>query len=63
MTYGRDVAAFDARAGSYESGWRGRLHRPIADRTGDLALTLAPAPQRILDVGVQPLPLVRIAAR
>ena len=51
MTYGRDVAAFDARAGSYESGWRGRLHRQIADRTADLALTLAPAPQRILDVG------------
>ena len=51
MTYERDIAAFDARAGSYESGWRGRLHRQIADRTADLALTLAPAPDRILDVG------------
>jgi len=51
MTHDRDIAAFDARAGSYESGWRGRLHRQIADRTADLALTLAPAPRRILDVG------------
>ena len=51
MTYERDVGAFDARAGSYESGWRGRVHRQIADRTADLALTLVPAPQRILDVG------------
>ena len=51
MTYDRDIAAFDARADSYESGWRGRLHQQIADRTADLALTLAPQPQRILDVG------------
>ena len=47
----RDIAAFDARAGGYEGGWLGRLHRQIADRTADLALTVAPAPQRILDVG------------
>ena len=47
----RDIAAFDARAGSYEGGWLGRLHHQIADRTADLALTVAPAPQRILDVG------------
>jgi len=51
MTHDRDIAAFDARADSYESGWRGRLHRQIADRTADLALTLASAPRRILDVG------------
>jgi len=47
----RDVAAFDARAGGYEGGWLGRLHQQIADRTADLALSAAPAPQRILDVG------------
>jgi ubiquinone/menaquinone biosynthesis C-methylase UbiE len=47
----RDVAAFDARAPGYESGWLGRLHHQIADRTADLALTLTPAPRRILDVG------------
>jgi ubiquinone/menaquinone biosynthesis C-methylase UbiE len=47
----RDIAAFDARAPGYESGWRGRLHHQIADRTAELALTLTPAPRRILDVG------------
>jgi ubiquinone/menaquinone biosynthesis C-methylase UbiE len=47
----RDIAAFDARAGSYEGGRLGRLHQQIAGRTADLALTVAPAPQRILDVG------------
>jgi ubiquinone/menaquinone biosynthesis C-methylase UbiE len=51
MTGDRDVAAFDARAGRYESGWLGRLHQQIADRTAELALAVAPAPQRILDVG------------
>ena len=47
----RDIAAFEARAGGYEGGWLGRLHQQIADRTADLALTVAPAAQRILDVG------------
>ncbi|HEY6494594.1 MAG TPA: class I SAM-dependent methyltransferase [Trebonia sp.] len=51
MTYDRDIAAFDARAAGYEGGWRGRLHQQIADRTADLALTVAPAPLRVLDVG------------
>jgi ubiquinone/menaquinone biosynthesis C-methylase UbiE len=47
----RDVAAFDARAAGYEGGWLGRLHQQIADRTAELALGVAPAPQRVLDVG------------
>lgn len=47
----RDVAAFDDRADRYERGWRGRLHHEIADRTADLAVTIAPAPHRVLDVG------------
>ncbi|MFI5062902.1 MAG: class I SAM-dependent methyltransferase [Streptosporangiales bacterium] len=51
MARDRDVAAFDARAPGYESGWLGRLHHEIADRTADLALTLTPGPRRILDVG------------
>ena len=51
MARDRDVAAFDARAPGYERGWLGRLHHEIADRTADLALTVTPAPQRILDVG------------
>lgn len=51
MSHDRDIAAFDARAGGYESGWLGRLHKQIADRTADLAVSLAPAPRRVLDVG------------
>jgi len=51
MARDRDIAAFDARAGGYETGRRGRMHHQIADRTADLALTLAPAPRRVLDVG------------
>ncbi len=51
MARDRDIAAFDARAPGYESGWRGRLHHQIADRTAELALTLTPAPRRILDAG------------
>ena len=53
MTRDRDIAAFDERAGGYEGGWLGRLHQQIADRTADLALAVAvaPEPQRVLDVG------------
>ena len=49
----RDVAAYDRRAGGYERGPRGLLHREIARRVGVLAVSLMagrPAP-RILDVG------------
>ncbi len=51
MARDRDIAAFDTRAPGYDRGWLGRLHHQIADRTADLALTLTPAPRRILDVG------------
>jgi ubiquinone/menaquinone biosynthesis C-methylase UbiE len=51
MAHDRDVAAFDARAPGYESGWLGRLHHEIADKTVCLALHAAPRPRRILDVG------------
>ena len=51
MARDRDVAAFGERAQHYDEGWLGQLHHQIADRTADLALTLAPAPRRILDVG------------
>jgi ubiquinone/menaquinone biosynthesis C-methylase UbiE len=51
MMRDRDIAAFDARAGGYEGGRLGRLRQQIADRTAELALTVVPAPQRILDVG------------
>jgi len=51
MPYDRDVQAFDDRAASYESGWRGRLHQEISDRVVALCLSQAPAPRRVLDVG------------
>jgi len=51
VTHDRDIAAFDARAGGYEGGCLGRLHQQIADRTAGLALQVAPAPGRVLDVG------------
>jgi len=47
----RDVDAFDRRAARYENGRIGRLHRDIADRTVDLALSCAPGARRVLDVG------------
>jgi ubiquinone/menaquinone biosynthesis C-methylase UbiE len=47
----RDLAAFEARATTYEGGWLGRLHHEIADRTADLAVSTHPRPRRVLDVG------------
>ena len=47
----QDVQAFDERAASYESGRYGRLHQEISDRVVELALSLVPAPRRVLDVG------------
>ena len=51
MPYERDVRAFDERAAGYESGMLGQLHRDISNRVADLALSLRPAPRRVLDVG------------
>jgi len=58
----RDVAAFDERAPGYEQGWRGRLHHDIAGRAADLALSVQPAPQRVLDVGCGTGYLLRLLA-
>ena len=49
MPYDRDVRAFDQRAASYESGMLGQLHRDISGRVADLALSLQPAPRRVLE--------------
>ena len=51
MPYERDVQAFSERAARYESGPLGQLHRDIADRAVRHALAVAPAPERVLDVG------------
>jgi ubiquinone/menaquinone biosynthesis C-methylase UbiE len=51
MPYDRDVRVFDERAASYEAGMLGQLHTDISGRVADLALSLGPAPRRVLDVG------------
>ncbi|MBV9796082.1 MAG: class I SAM-dependent methyltransferase [Actinobacteria bacterium] len=51
MPYERDVQAFSDRADGYEAGRLGQLHRDFADRAIQVALTVAPAPARVLDVG------------
>ena len=51
VPYDRDVQAFNDRAASYEAGRLGRLHRDFADRAVRIALAVAPAPERVLDVG------------
>src|SRR5579863_3710718 len=51
VPYDRDVKAFDERATGYETGWRGRLHHEISGRAIEVALAVAPAPRRVLDVG------------
>jgi ubiquinone/menaquinone biosynthesis C-methylase UbiE len=51
VSYERDVQAFNDRAASYEAGRLGQLHRDFADRAIRIALAVAPAPARVLDVG------------
>ena len=59
----RDVAAFDERAPGYEQGWRGRLHHDIAGRAAELAVSVYPAPRRVLDVGCGTGYLLRLLAQ
>jgi ubiquinone/menaquinone biosynthesis C-methylase UbiE len=58
----RDLAAYDDRAGSYDHGWRGRLHHVISERTAALATAAVPAPQHVLDVGCGTGYLLRVLA-
>ncbi len=51
MSRYHDVQAFADSARGYQDGLLGQMHRDIAARTIDLALSLGPAPRRVLDVG------------
>lgn len=46
-----DVADFDARATSYDTGARARWHTKVVERSADVALAAMPSPLRVLDVG------------
>ncbi len=59
----RDLAAFNDRAPEYDSGWRGRQHHEIADRTADLALATIASPSHVLDVGCGTGYLLRTLSR
>ena len=43
--------AFDAHADSYEQGRLARWHQAVATRAADVALSIAPVPLRVLDLG------------
>jgi len=58
----RDVGDFEERAPEYDSGWRGRVHHEISERTARLALTLVPRPAHVLDVGSGTGYLLRLLA-
>lgn len=58
-----DIGAFHDRAVGYESGWNGRMHRDIVERTIELALAVTPRPHRVLDVGCGTGLLLRLLAR
>ena len=62
MPHYRDVQAFDERAPRYETGWRGKLHQDIVERTAAIALGCAPGARRVLDVGCGTGQLLRILA-
>lgn len=58
----RDVAAFDRRATRYDSGAIGQMHQRIARHVSDIALSAAPDPRRVLDVGCGTGVLLRLLA-
>lgn len=45
------MQAFNERAPRYDAGRHGQLHHEISNRAVAVALTTAPSPQRVLDVG------------
>jgi ubiquinone/menaquinone biosynthesis C-methylase UbiE len=57
-----DVARFERRAGSYETGPLGHWHRLVAERTAEIALQAVPAPRAVLDVGCGTGVLLRLLA-
>ena len=61
MNRRRDVDVFGAPT-DVRAGWRGRLRHEIADRAAAVALSVAPAPRMVLDVGCGTGYLLRVLA-
>ena len=57
-----DVARFERRAGSYETGPLGHWPRLVAERTAEIALQAVPSPRAVLDVGCGTGVLLRLLA-
>jgi hypothetical protein len=62
MSQPDDVARFERRAGSYESGPLGHWHRLVAERTAEIALQAVPSPRAVLGVGCGTGVLLRLLA-
>lgn len=56
------MQAFEERAARYETGWLGKLHRDIVERSAAIALGCAPQARRALDVGCGTGQLLRLLA-
>ena len=62
MARDRDVDAFDRRAGTYESGPLAQWHAEVVAAARALAVSVAPAPPHVVDVGCGTGALVRLLA-
>jgi ubiquinone/menaquinone biosynthesis C-methylase UbiE len=58
----RDVGSFDRRARRYDQDWRAEFHRIVVTRSAQVALSVAPDPASVLDIGCGTGSLLRMLA-